>query len=685
MANRFWVGTSGTWDATVGTKWSATSNGTGGASVPTVADDVFFDAATGVVTIALSATSTCKSLTCTGFTGTLNHVAGVTFVVAGAVTLVSTMTYTVGSASTSILNITASSVFTPDGKTIGSLLSTAPTLQLAGNLTLTSGGSLTINGTSPTPASIISNTIGTSRTITNTGVTMGGTFLAFRDIALSTAWDASAVTGGSSDRDGNTNITFTAPAVQFWVGGTGSWNESAHWASTSGGAGGSGRVPLVQDSAKFDANSFSGAGQTVTQTPGTTCRDIDWTGATNSPTYNLTTVATVFYGNVKLISGMTFSTTGNSQTYSGRRVGILTSAGKSYTGTNFLISAPGGTCKAGDALTATNLTVAYGTYDDGGFTTNTSVVNLSSVTTTRAVTLTGTMNVNGTTGVIWANSALSVNLTLTLTGSTIVLTSVGATAKTFQGADMTYGNITVQGDNITIQGNNTFQVMSVNNAALTNGLKINAGSTQTVSDLTTNGSVGNLAKILSTSASTYTISSTNPVDLDYISIGQMTAAGSTPFYAGDNSTDAGSNTGVTFTARPSGGATAVTLSGPASGVVNTPSTNFTVGANGTITGTVIFTPTSSSGSGSFTPTTVSISSGSPTGTFTFTPTSTGLRQINGTNNGSLTAPANVAYTATSATVSAALTGTAVTGMTEANVVSGGRTIVITLTGDTWIA
>jgi hypothetical protein len=34
---------------------------------------------------------------------------------------------------------------------------------------------------------------------------------------------------------------------------------------------------------------------------------------------------------------------------------------------------------------------------------------------------------------------------------------------------------------------------------------------------------------------------------------------------------------------------------------------------------------------------------------------------------------------------AALTGTAVPDMTEAEVVAGGQTIVITLTGDTWIA
>jgi hypothetical protein len=44
MANRFWVGGTGTWDATTTTNWSDTSGGAGGASAPTSADDVYFDA-----------------------------------------------------------------------------------------------------------------------------------------------------------------------------------------------------------------------------------------------------------------------------------------------------------------------------------------------------------------------------------------------------------------------------------------------------------------------------------------------------------------------------------------------------------------------------------------------------------------------------------------------------------------
>lgn len=98
----------------------------------------------------------------------------------------------------------------------------------------------------------------------------------------------------------------------------------------------------------------------------------------------------------------------------------------------------------------------------------------------------------------------------------------------------------------------------------------------------------------------------------------------------------------------SGAATAVTLTGPSSGAVGAASTNFTAGANGTITGTVVVTPSDGGGGGTFTPTTVSISSGTPTATFTYTPASAGAKTISVTNNGSLSNPSSITYTASSA-------------------------------------
>lgn len=53
MADRYWVGGTATWDNTAGTKWSTTSGGAGGASVPTSSDNVYFDAG-GIINITIA-------------------------------------------------------------------------------------------------------------------------------------------------------------------------------------------------------------------------------------------------------------------------------------------------------------------------------------------------------------------------------------------------------------------------------------------------------------------------------------------------------------------------------------------------------------------------------------------------------------------------------------------------------
>ena len=64
MAVRYWVGGSGTWDASSTTNWSASSGGASGASAPTSADDVIFDTNSGSGTVTLdTAGVSCKDFT----------------------------------------------------------------------------------------------------------------------------------------------------------------------------------------------------------------------------------------------------------------------------------------------------------------------------------------------------------------------------------------------------------------------------------------------------------------------------------------------------------------------------------------------------------------------------------------------------------------------------------------------
>ncbi len=115
MPDRYWVGGTATWDGAPGTKWAATSGGTGGVSIPGPNDDVFFDAnSTGTVTIG-AVNNGAKSINCTGFTGTITGTGGLT--VGGSITLSAGMTYT----HTGFITINGTGTLTTAGKAFSGL------------------------------------------------------------------------------------------------------------------------------------------------------------------------------------------------------------------------------------------------------------------------------------------------------------------------------------------------------------------------------------------------------------------------------------------------------------------------------------------------------------------------------------------------------------------------------------
>jgi len=66
MANRYWVGGTGTWSTTSTTNWASTTGGAGGASAPGSADTAFFDANSGTGTVTISENITLQRLLLTG-------------------------------------------------------------------------------------------------------------------------------------------------------------------------------------------------------------------------------------------------------------------------------------------------------------------------------------------------------------------------------------------------------------------------------------------------------------------------------------------------------------------------------------------------------------------------------------------------------------------------------------------
>lgn len=79
-------------------------------------------------------------------------------------------------------------------------------------------------------------------------------------------------------------ISFNSSFSQtlYWVGGTGNWSDGSQWSTSSGGLGCS-CVPSASVNVTFDANSFTGSGQTVTIDVMAECNTMDWSAVTVSP------------------------------------------------------------------------------------------------------------------------------------------------------------------------------------------------------------------------------------------------------------------------------------------------------------------------------------------------------------------------------------------------------------------
>lgn len=122
---RYWVGGTGTWNATHGPNWSYTSGGPSGAPLPTSANNVYFDENSGGGTITLGASGVvvCKNFDATGFSGTFTAggVASVNINVWGNLTLSSTATYTTASNSQIIIRTTGTATLDCNGKSFGQL------------------------------------------------------------------------------------------------------------------------------------------------------------------------------------------------------------------------------------------------------------------------------------------------------------------------------------------------------------------------------------------------------------------------------------------------------------------------------------------------------------------------------------------------------------------------------------
>lgn len=362
MATRYWVGGSGTWDAVSTTNWAASSGGSGGASVPTYADDVVFDSLSNA----------------TAYTVTLGHSFQGTGTISG-----------------SVLTITA---VTSGALAVGSTVTTAglPTAS-----TYISGGTyITSFGTGS--GGVGTYNINISQTVTSTTIFSGPSCL---DVTMSGPL-VGAVTLAGSD------IYWNIYGSMALIGGTSgiTWNANCRYtfcATTTGKTVNTNGVTIGLGANNGGLISFDGAGggwtlaSALNTTMNNTAAFRVLKGTFDTGNFNVTIVNGTFYSPVTTTRtinlGSSTLTFGNSTT----PVNLVSTGLTFNVGTSTLVSTGTSPTFAGAGLTFYNVTfsnITAGTKTITGANTfnNLTFANRGSVGALDTVVFSANQTVNGT-------------------------------------------------------------------------------------------------------------------------------------------------------------------------------------------------------------------------------------------------------------------------------------------------
>lgn len=394
-----------------------------------------------------------------------------------------------------------------------------------------------------------SSSLGTLRTITNTGATIVASNVNFNFIAFTVLTDLSGISGGAGDMGGNVNIIFTPSITNYWysiISGERLWTDVSNWFLATGGTGGNSRVPLPQDNARFDSNSFPVTDVIVRADYTLLGTNIDWTGSINNPTWSITDDLTLngvsIYGSITLIPSMNLiCSPTTSILWRGSGAGntfTLTNAGNSWNVALFLIG-----------FSATNTLSLQDDYVGTGLLQVTGIINSNNnnITTDRFIQSSGTVNMgsgiwklNGT-GTVW-----NVSGTINSNTSTIKISNNSTTEKTFLGGSKIYYNLLIEGlSSCTYNffGSNNFNDFSSSKTNAFN-LLFSAGTNTTVTTFGINGSAGNLVTLSSITAANHTLTKSGggTITCNYLIISRSTATPALTWYA-VNCINGGNNSG----------------------------------------------------------------------------------------------------------------------------------------------
>jgi hypothetical protein len=305
MANRYWVGGTGTWNGTNTANWSASSGGATGASVPTSADNVFFDAnsntGTGAFTVTMATvTAVCADFNATAVDGTMTLAGTVGIDVYGSLLWPATNFTRSYSGTTTFRATSTGKTINCNGKTFASSITFdgvgggwtfGSAITTAANFTLTNG-SIDFGGFTATGFNFNS-----SNSNTRTLAFNGGTYVITGSASASaqTLWSVATATGLTVTGTPTVNVINTSTNSGF-----------ARTFSHGSAAGGSEPNSVNLNIQAGDVGSLVAVAGTF--------KNVNFTGCSST----LNNSVRFIYGNLIIGSGMTLTAGVNGTIFSGQ-------------------------------------------------------------------------------------------------------------------------------------------------------------------------------------------------------------------------------------------------------------------------------------------------------------------------------------------------------------------------------